>query len=284
MATYQVLRDGIMGARPVLRWAGSKRQLVPILSQYWIPRYRRYVEPFVGSAALFFRLAPKKALLGDINSELMATYKAIREDPHAVIDSLRRLRLGKETFYRLRGLDPERLQPTARASRFVFLNRQCFNGLYRTNKSGRFNVPYGGARSGQMPSGEHFLICSELLSRAELVSSDFEKVLEKTRPGDFVYMDPPYCTRARRVFNEYDRTVFGATELSRLKVWMRRLDRQGIAFVVSYAECEESSYLAEGFDVRVARVRRNIAGFTKSRVSCNEVLISNCPRGNYETS
>ncbi len=223
----------------------------------------------------FFWLAPGTALLGDINTELIATYKAVREQPLGVIRALSRLRPGKNTYYRLRKLDPSGLEEASAASRFIFLNRQCFNGLYRTNRSGKFNVPYGGARSGEIPSGDRLRMCSQLLSRAELMAGDFGVVLEKIRPGDFVYLDPPYCVRSRRVFNEYDRTSFGQKELSRLRHWMERLDSQGIPFVVSYADGEESQYLSRGFEKRVASVRRNIAGFTKSRALCNEVLISN---------
>src|SRR5947207_1539399 len=120
-------------AQPFLRWAGSKRQLLPSLSVYWNSQYTRYVEPFAGSACLFFHLKPKQALIGDVNDDLIATYREVKYRASEVTSSLKDLKKGPQAYYDLREIDPFLLTPSERAARFIYLNRFCFNGLYRTN-------------------------------------------------------------------------------------------------------------------------------------------------------
>ena len=258
-----------------LRWAGSKRQLIPALSSYWDGGYSRYVEPFAGSASLFFNLSPSRALLGDINADLMATYQQLRDDVDSLLSALRALKKGRENYLRLRALDPSTLAPPSRAARFIFLNRFCFNGLYRTNRAGQFNVPYGGEKSGEIPADEVFLRCSSCLRNAELLSGGFETTLEKVRPGDFVYMDPPFSVQASRVFNEYDAAVFCLENIRCLREWLLQLDRANVPFLVSYADSEEANFLAKGFCTERVTTRRNIAGFAANRRCEHELLISN---------
>ena len=130
----------VRGASPFLRWAGSKRQLLPVLAAYWSDDYCRYVEPFAGSACLFFHLQPPKALLADINQELVLTYQVVRSHPHEVAAALGCLRKSRSNFLDLRAAVPTLLSAPQRAARFIYLNRFCFNGLYRTNRKGQFNV------------------------------------------------------------------------------------------------------------------------------------------------
>jgi DNA adenine methylase len=260
---------------PILRWAGSKRQLLTKLTAYWSSDYNRYIEPFVGSGALFFSLKPHKAILGDLNSHLINTYREVKKSPVTVCSAAHGLRKGKHAYYALRKQDPADLEPLARAARFVFLNRFCFNGLYRTNHSGRFNVPYAPARTGNLPAVEQFIEASEGLSKARLVSGDFQKVLSLARKGDFVYLDPPYVVASRRVFSAYGAKEFTHHDLARLSKELRRLDKIGVKFVVSYADCVEARQLFGTWDMRRVRIRRNIAGFTGHRRRAFEVIISN---------
>lgn len=263
--------------QPFLRWAGSKKQLLPVLSQYWTGEYARYVEPFAGSASLFFRVRPESAILGDINRELIATYRQVKTRVSAVISTLGGLTKGRDEYLQLRRMEPTSFTGAARAARFIYLNRFCFNGLYRTNRSGNFNVPYGGDRAGNLPTADGLRRCSKLLKNAELVTGDFEEVLKRVRPGDFVYLDPPFQVKARRVFNEYDASVFRVEDLHRLRRWMEILADRGVPFLVSYADCEEAGLLCRNFHTRVVSVKRNIAGFARSRVRLNELLISSAP-------
>jgi DNA adenine methylase len=261
--------------QPFLRWAGSKRQLLPILSEYWRPQHRRYVEPFAGSACLFFWLGAKRALLGDLNEELIETYRQLVRRPDSVISELSGFLNSRANYLRLRALNPADFPPPFRAARFIYLNRFCFNGLYRTNNSGAFNVPYGGQKAGNVPSAELLRQCSQLLTGAVLVSGDFELVLQQVRRGDFVYLDPPFCTSDRRIFREYGASSFGAKDIQRLRSWIENPDGMGIPFVLSYADCKESHVLARGFSVRHVVVRRNISGFMSGRSLSSELLISN---------
>lgn len=263
--------------KPFLRWAGSKRQLVPVLLRYWQDHYQRYIEPFAGSAVLFFALSPQRAVLGDINADLIEAYVQVKANLQEVLTALREMPKGKTHYLRIRSIEASLLAPPERAARFIYLNRYCFNGLYRTNSSGQFNVPYGGQKTGRVPSEDRFRECSLSLQSAELVAGSFETVLSVVQRGDFVYMDPPYKVGAQRVFNEYDASAFSQDDLRALRDWMVRLDEQGIPFAVSYAESEEADFLRRGFSSRLVTVRRNIAGFAGSRKSANEFLISNRP-------
>jgi len=262
-------------AQPLLRWAGSKRQIIPIIARLWNHGFSRYVEPFAGSACLFFHLGPPNALLGDINDELMATYRNIRRQHAEVSSLLVRMRKGEREYYKIRALKPDRLPPAKRAARFIYLNRYCFNGLYRTNLAGCFNVPYGGHGSGSLPSAEMLQRASSLLRRATLINGDFERVLDRVQQGDFVYMDPPFSVSERRVFKEYDASIFGWEDIIRLRRRMDQMADMKIPFVVSYVKSREAEYLARDFKVSRVRVRRNISGFLTSRTTCQELLISN---------
>lgn len=271
-------KTAIPGSRgaPFLRWAGSKRQLVPTLREFWRPTYRRYIEPFAGSACLFFAIRPSKALLGDINSDLIATYREVKYRHEALFALLQQFHNSRETFLRIRSQNVAAMNPAARAARFIYLNRFCFNGLYRTNSQGQFNVPYGGVNSGSLPSRSALQGCSAALKPARFIRGDFEKVLSQTEPGDFVYMDPPFAIRKRRVFNEYDATAFSFEDLKRLRAAMENMAARRIKFVLSYAESEEADLLIKGFDHVLVTVKRNISGFTASRRRSTEVLVFNC--------
>lgn len=263
--------------QPFLRWAGSKRQLIPVLSRYWDREYSRYVEPFAGSASLFFSLSPSRALLGDINVSLIETYEEVKSNLEPLLLDLGTMKKSQQDYLRLRSIDPSTLPSSMRAARFIYLNRFCFNGLYRTNRAGQFNVPYGGDKSSKIPSDDLLRRCSLCLQKAKLVAGSFDVTLERVKPGDFVYMDPPFSVKARRVFTEYDASTFGIADLKRLRQWMLRLDHKNIPFVVSYAASEEADLLRNGFHTEMVTVRRNIAGFTGSRTRASELLISNRP-------
>jgi DNA adenine methylase len=261
---------------PFLRWAGSKRRLLPTLQTFWTPKHKRYIEPFAGSACLFFAIKPPKAILGDLNPELIATYIEVKYRIAAVLKELKKLKPpSKREYKRLRRIDISTMTPPARAARFIYLNRFCFNGIYRTNLFGQFNVPYSGDRCGNLPKDEAFRKCSSRLRLTRLVNGDFENVLKHAVKGDLVYMDPPYAVRARRIFREYDPSTFTHTDIARLRSWMEKLNDAKINFVVSYAESDEADVLRKGFSYEVVSVRRHIAGFAAHRALTNELLISN---------
>ena len=262
-------------AKPFLRWAGSKRKLLPKLLEFTPKNFTRYVEPFAGSACLFFCLKPKRALLGDINHELIRTYLELKYRVQEVVAELEKLNCSKEDYYRIRSWQPEDLSHSKQAARFIYLNRFCFNGLYRTNRTGQFNVPYGAERAGSLPSAKALEECSKLLKKAVLKTSRFEKLLSQVKDGDFIYLDPPYSVRSRRVFNEYAPDHFNERDLQALRSAIISLNKRGIRFLVSYADSDEADYLKKGFASTYVEVRRHIAGFANNRRDSREVLIHN---------
>lgn len=261
-----------------VRWAGSKRLLLPQLLEFVrCGPVVRYVEPFAGSAALFFSLAPGNALLADINEELMATYRAVRLDVELVIECFRRLPDGKAAYYRIRGQDSRSMPPAAKAARFLYLNRYCFNGIYRTNKAGRFNVPYGPPRKPLVGFEDRLRAGAKVLASAQLMVCDFEEVVARVTRGDFVYLDPPYAVDERRIFREYLPGSFSTLDLPRLETALNHIDHVGATFLLSYAWCREGRALADAWHHRTVRSRRNVAGFAGHRRLAEEVLISNKP-------
>jgi DNA adenine methylase len=261
---------------PLLRWAGSKRKLLPHLLPYWEQVRTRYVEPFVGSGALFFSANPEDAVLADLNGELIHTYRAVRDEPERVARHLLSLRRGRKTYLRLRSQDPLQLPACRRAARFIYLNRYCFNGLYRTNLEGRFNVPYAPTRSGPLPGEAQLTVIAERLQRATLMHADFERAVARAaQPGDFIYLDPPFAVANRRLFRQYNRMTFGFDDLHRLLNVLHCLDRLGTYFVLSYAVCTESLLAFRPWRVRRLLTQRNIAGFVAHRRRAAELLVTN---------
>jgi len=262
--------------RPFLRWAGSKRKQLSRLAPFWSPDHERYVEPFAGSACLFFELAPKAAVLGDSNKELIEAYRVVRDEPERLYKRLRRIRRDLATYHRWRHLKPESLDRETRVLRFLYLNRNCFNGIYRTNMDGEFNVPMG-TRLGEYFSRDDLVGCSKLLQKTTLVAGDFIKTLERVRAGDFVYLDPPYAVTSRRIFKEYGKKTFDTADIPRLSESLTAIVKRGADFLVSYADCAEARALAlNWYSVRFP-VKRHIAGFAGDRKRAYEWLISNRP-------
>ena len=262
--------------RSFLRWAGSKPLLLGRLKSYWPGGARRYIEPFCGSARLFFDLEPEIAVLGDVNEELLYALRAIRSDPHLVLESCMRFPKGKSGYYRVRAMSPRSLASAERAARFLYLNRYCFNGIYRTNLGGVFNVPYGPPKSGLPVDAAVLVEASRALQNATLMHGDFEQTLEYVSPGDFVYLDPPYCVNSRRVFAEYGTGSFAVSDLSRLKKQLLRVHELKAIFVVSYADCTEARELLRPWSPLRIRTRRHIAGFSDKRRSAYELIATNC--------
>jgi DNA adenine methylase len=261
-------------ATPILRWAGSKRQHVPFLRQCWaVGDHTRYIEPFAGSAAVFFAVAPPRAILGDINGELIQTYRAVRRTPQAVYRRLTRFATGEAAYYKVRAM--RATTAVSKAARFVYLNRFCFNGLYRTNAHGSFNVPYGAPKTDNLPDLAQFRACANLLTRAKLMPTDFRRPLAEVEKGDFVYIDPPYAISRRRVFIQYAKKHFSTDDLADLSTWLDEIDRRRALFVLSYADSHEARTLFRGWKRRRFAIRRNMAGFSNARRNHYELFISN---------
>ena len=262
-----------------IRWAGSKRLILPRLREYWAEGNTRYIEPFSGSACFFFDIEPEQAILADINLELISTMRAIRRDVELVLQCLRRLPVGKDVYYSIRAANPKFLSNTERAARFLYLNRYCFNGLYRTNRKGEFNVPYAPPRNGNGCNEQLILKGAKLLKNAQIIHGDFEQTLSYARSGDFVYLDPPYAITSRRMFAQYDPNTFGLKDLPRLTLALNMLNEMGANFIVTYADSPEARKLLAPWQPKRIKTRRNIAGFAGNRKNAFEIIGTNIDRG-----
>lgn len=261
--------------RPLFRWAGSKRQIIHRLLPYWNDEFQRYVEPFAGSAALFFAVNPPKALLGDLNQDLIEAYMILRDSPRALYRRVTSIPRNRKTYQLIRNKKPSSLTRFQRATRFVYLNRFCFNGIYRTNLQGEFNVPYSPSGTGTFPPLKEFERCAEILGRADIHSWEFSKTLGQVKKGDFVYIDPPYAVQERRVFREYGPKLFGNDDLQTLKDLLVDINRKGAVFLLSYADSKEARDTFSNWKMKRMRVRRNISGFSSGRRFSYEVMASN---------
>ena len=262
-----------------LRWAGSKRQLLGKMSVDFPQGPFRYIEPFAGSACLFFHLEPAEAILGDLNSDLIRTLRAVQRDVSLVLECLRRLRKGKASYYSLRRVNPGTLSDAESAARFIFLNHYCFNGIFRTNSAGQFNVPYGPPKNGSPVNEERIVRAARGLQKATLYNGDFSETLAHARPGDFVYLDPPYAVESRRVFSHYIPGTFSKVDLHRLGEALETLDSKGAQFLISYGDSPEARRLLKPWRPRRIWTRRNVAGFVGDRRGAYELLATNLNRG-----
>lgn len=260
--------------RPLLRWAGSKLKLIPSLEAYWNTDHKTYLEPFAGSACLYFHLSPKRAVLGDNNASLIELYEVVRESPDRIVRRLAHIPRDAEAYYRWRRIEPESLDKESRALRLLYLNRHCFNGIFRTNDKGKFNVPFG-TRLGRPLEAETIYRCAQRLRGVKLVAGDFMNTVRLAKPGDLVYMDPPFAMARTRNRRQYGNASFSGEDIARLNDAMFALDAAGIDFLVSYGDCPEARLLAHNWNHRRVRVRRHVAGFASDRRNAYEWIISN---------
>lgn len=270
---------------PILRWVGGKRRLVPRLLRALPPQADglRYNEPFLGAGSLFLAMQPSVAQLSDANEHLMSCYAAIREQPDQVYEYLRKhaARHSKEHYYavrerynRLRGHN--RFIPSAaQAARFVYLNKTCFNGIFRVNLKGEFNVPYGGKVSPLLPSRQELGRVSVLLERAQLRAGGFEEALETVGKGDFVYLDPPYPPiNGTSYFTHYTADRFGEEDQKRLARFVRAAAIRGACIMMSNADTPFIRKLYKDFFIVPLSVTRYVT--CKSvKHAADEVLVTN---------
>jgi DNA adenine methylase len=263
-------------ATPFLKWAGGKTSLLPELLEHVPARVRRYHEPFVGGGALFFAMAPRRALLSDSNGELIHCWQQVRDDVYGVLDALSEHVYERGHFERVRALDPMRLLPAERAARFIYLNKTCFNGLWRVNRSGHFNVPFGRYRNPTFHDPALLLRASQALRGVEIHAAPFEIALQRTSPGDFVYLDPPYDPLSETAsFTSYTPDAFGWEDQKRLAEACAALDRRGVRFLLSNSATPRIRDLYRRFEQRLVRAPRHISCKGEGRGRVEELLVSN---------
>jgi DNA adenine methylase len=265
--------------RPFLKWAGGKSQLLEQFGPL-LPRsgsYERYIEPFVGSGALFFHLRPVAAELSDVNREIVDCYRAVKTRPQDLIRELEKHRHDERHYYDVRAKVPTKL--AERAARTIYLNKTGYNGLYRVNSRGLFNVPMGRYENPGFQSPTLFATiraCSRALVSARLTSGDFETALKGAGKGDFVYLDPPYVPVSETSdFTSYARGGFGWTEQERLAEVCRVLSRRGAMVMLSNSDTESVRALYRGFRIDVVQAARSINSRGAKRGKVREVVVRN---------
>jgi DNA adenine methylase len=260
--------------RPFLRWAGSKRMLLRQLLDVLPTSYKTYREPFVGGGSLFFLLRPKRAVLSDSCADLIATYQAVRDNSSAVLRYLAPLRPDRELFYEIRS---NRSQGRfKRAAEFIYLNKTCWNGLYRVNADGKFNVPYGAPRTNNIIDAHNLRECAATLGRpgVRFDVSDFEDALLAAVPGDLVFLDPPYVTRHNNNgFVDYNELIFSWNDQLRVAKVANRLAAEGVHVLVTNAFHGEVLDLYDGFHVKPLDRPSTIAASASKRGTVREALL-----------
>ncbi len=264
---------------PILKWAGGKRGLADaILGQFPSDyRSRRYHEPFLGGGAVFFAVRPTQGTVNDVNPRLVNFYRVVRDSPMELIEEAKRYSYDKETYYGLRDrFNSGGLTPVEDAALLLYLNKTGYNGLYRVNSRGEFNVPFGTYRNPTVANDAEIKEASELLRRVDILCEDFSYILSATQGGDLVYLDPPYEPLSKTSnFNTYSPPGFPWSEQERLARTVRELDARGVFFVLSNNSLARSLY--EGFRVTVVRATRSINTKADLRGPVEEIIVSNVP-------
>ncbi|WP_246677957.1 Dam family site-specific DNA-(adenine-N6)-methyltransferase [Mesorhizobium sp. B2-7-2] len=263
-----------MSIKPFLKWAGGKRWLVD-RAEFRIPRYDgRYIEPFLGGGAVFFHHRPAQAILSDINSRLVETYCAIRDDWHSVWVALsaHQLKHSKTHYYTERSAVKKDI--SERAAQFLYLNRACWNGLYRENLKGEFNVPIG-TKSNIILDSDDFEESARILSKAEITSQDFELTIDQARSGDFIFVDPPYTTAHNyNGFVKYNQSIFDWDGQIRLRDSLVRANSRGASILVTNANHKSIHDLyGDHADIYETARASVISGKSAGRQSTSEAII-----------
>lgn len=264
-----------------VKWAGGKKQLIEQFKPFFPEKIERYIEPFVGGGAVLFYILknykPKEVLIFDINEELINTYEVIKNDVDNLINELKKLKElhNKEHYYQIRAENPKLLSKLTRASRFIYLNKTCFNGLYRVNSKGGFNVPIGSYKNPLICPEEDLREISKLLKNVKIINGDFEKCLDYTKRGDFVYFDPPYYPLKKSSFTTYTKGNFLEKEQKQLKEAFSKLDKRKCKVMLSNSDTKFIKDLYKDYNISFVKATRMINCDGANRGKINEVVVTN---------
>jgi DNA adenine methylase len=263
-----------LGHVPLLKWPGGKRWIAPTIAELLSGDSGRYVEPFLGGGAVFFRLLPPVALLADVNRDLMATYRVLRDTPDHLFKAISRLGVGRQTYERVRAARPT--TATDRAARLMYLNRTAFNGLYRVNRLGQFNVPFGGRAKPPLFKQDVLRIYAGLLQPTQLVSASYVQTLSRATALDRIYIDPPYAIQpGEDFFGRYHSQLFTWPDQRQLAERACLLAHQGARIIVTNALNREvlELYPRKWFRAFVTRRISRVAAAPQSRRAVHELML-----------
>lgn len=268
--------------KPILKWVGGKRQLLPELLPL-IPDFDNYCEPFIGGAAMLLSLQPKSATINDYNAELMNVYRVIRDDVEALITDLKKHENTPEYFYEMRGKDRDKrvyshLSPMKRASRVIYLNKTCFNGLYRVNAAGQLNAPFGAYKNPNIVNEEGLRAVSTYLRSANvtILQGDYAAALENLPEGTFVYLDPPYDPISETAaFTGYTQGGFSRLDQIKLREACDTLNERGIKFMLSNSATDFIKDQYSEYHIQIIKAKRAINCKGSRRGTVDEVVVTN---------
>ena len=272
---------------PIVKWVGGKRQLLDEIIPLLPEKFTTYCEPFLGGGAVFFAVQPANAVVNDLNADLIAVYETVRDDVETLIASLKQHKNTEAYFYQIRDLDrnPEQYQAMSKiekASRLLYLNKTCFNGLFRVNKSGKFNTSYGRYKNPDIVNEAGLRAASKFLneSKIEFCSGDFEQVLSRCPAGSFVYLDPPYDPVSNTAnFTSYNKDGFSQNQQIRLKECCDELTNRKVKFMLSNSATDFIEDLYSGYDITIVKARRAVNANAAKRGAVDEVIIRNYEGG-----
>lgn len=268
---------------PVLKWVGGKRQLLNEIKKHIPEKFTTYYEPFLGGGAVLFFLQPERAVVNDISEELMNVYTVIRDNIEELIEDLKKHRNDREYYYEIRELDRDkekysRLSNVRKASRIIYLNKTCYNGLFRVNQQGEFNSPFGRYKNPNIVNEETLRAVSNYFKRAKITfrCGDFEDAVKGIREGSFVYFDPPYDPVSDSAnFTGYDKGGFGRDEQIRLKKLCDKLNSRNIKFLLSNSATDFILDLYRDYNITIVQAKRAVNSKGDRRGEVNEVLVKN---------
>ncbi len=261
-------------ARPIVKWAGGKTRLLPELTTRLPTQFRRYFEPFFGGGAFFFALRPNQAYLSDVNYELVLLYRCVRDHLPRLIKALKRHPYEKEHYYWVRSLNPETLSDVERAARTLYLNRTCFNGLYRVNRRGQFNVPMGRYSNPVICDEAKLTNASQALRQAEIKHAGFDATMQTPEEGDFVYFDPPYQPISKTAnFTSYTSASFSEEDQARLAATFTDLANRGVHCMLSNSDTPLIQELYKDFRIDIVMAPRLISRKASNRRPVREVIV-----------
>lgn len=268
------LMTDLVSIKPFLKWAGGKTQLLPELSKYIPIYFNKYIEPFIGGGAFFFHLNPHNAIISDSNYELIVTYRTIRDSVEDVIYLLRTFKNEESFYYEMRSQNPDKLSNIERTARLLFLNKTCFNGLYRVNKKGEFNVPYG-KRAGNFYDSEVLRDASEFLKNTKIEHADYLHSLNKhAQKGDFIFLDPPYYPVGKYGdFKRYTKEFFYHEDQIALKEEFDRLVNIGCHVLLTNSDNPIVLELYKDYEIKTIETKRMINSDANNRKGVDIIVI-----------
>ena len=262
-------------AKPFLKWAGGKTQILDELTSKVPASFNRYIEPFIGGGAMFFAMQPRSGVIADSTPDLINVYQCLADNVKQVIEHLRNFKNTETAFYEIRSLRTSDLEKEYAAARTIYLNRTCYNGLYRVNKQGQFNVPFGHYKNPGICQPEILRAASEALQNVEIICGDYKDVLKKyARPGDFIYLDPPYLPISKYAdFKRYTKEQFYEEDHRELANEVARLQKLGCHVVLTNSNHPYVHELYDAYEIEVVNTRRNISSKAMTRTSEDVIVI-----------